>query len=174
MQNQYKNPIQIQNPQKEAKQPPETNKISWTAFENFYFQKSPLWFTISVSIAIILLAIALFSKEPLTIIVFILTIVTFFATAFKMPDEIEITLDKRGVKAGNKFYPYHDLKSFWIFYNPPINYIRFKHKKNFSFDLKIIFEEEDPLILRNFLKENLPEKEEKEDFIDIMERILRI
>jgi len=150
------------------------NKISWSAFEDFYWQKTKTWFTVSISIAIILLLIAIFSKDPLMIITFVLAIVMFFIVAVREPKKIQISFDDRGIQIKGKIYPYHEFESFWIIYNPPINYISLKNHKKFSRPIKLLLESQNPVIIRQYLKEHLPEVEQKESFIEILERILRI
>lgn len=150
------------------------NRITWKALDRFYFPKSSLWFMISIVIAALLALFAVFSKDSLMIIVFSLAIVMFFAAALKEPQELEISIDSAGIGKGEKFYPYSDFQSFWIFYNPPFNYILLKSKKMLSPKFKILLNEQNPVEIRAFLKSRLPEKEEKEGAIEIAERILRI
>lgn len=150
------------------------NKISWQAYDRFYFSKSTLWFTIAIIIAIILMVFAVFSKDILTIIVFALAIVVFFIHAVKEPEEIAIALDGAGIHNNKKFRPYKDFESFWIFYDPPFNYILLKSRKHSLSNSKILLDDQNPVEIRTFLKEHLPEKEEKEGVMETIERILRI
>lgn len=120
------------------------------------------------------MAIAIFSKDPLMIIAFALAIVVFFIHAVKEPEEVEITLDGAGIHIGEKFRPYKNFESFWIFYDPPFNYISLKSRKYSLSHNKILLDDQDPVQIRAFLKEHLPEKEEKEGMMEAIERILRI
>jgi len=150
------------------------NKISWSAPRDFYFEKTPLWFTIAIAVAIVFNVGAIITKNILTIIVFILATVMFFVHETRDPEEIKISLDERGITAGKNFYQYADLESFWIFYDPPFNYISVKSKKSFIPYIKILLEDQNPVTIRHYLMEHIPEKKQKEGFIEIIERILRI
>jgi len=149
--------------------------ISWTAFEYFYYPKTRNWFIATVLISVTLMIIAIFSKDPLVMAVTAMAIVVFFMTAVKMPKEALIELREDGISFGEKNIPYKTLESFWIFYDPPINYISFKKIGKLTQPIKIILGDEiDPVKIREFLSSYLPEKEQEETMMDTMERILRI
>ena len=159
---------QQNNPSNGRDQQINKNKITWSAFEDFYWQKTKIWFIVSISVAIALLLVAIFSKDPLMIITFALAIVMFFIIAVREPKKIQISFDDRGIQIKGKIYPYHEFESFWIFYNPPINYISLKSHKKLSRPIKLLLENQNPVEIRQYLKEHLPEVEQKESFIEIL------
>jgi len=104
-----------------------------------------------------------------------MAIVVFFMTAVRVPKEVQITLREDGILFGEKNIPYKELGSFWIFYDPPINYISFRKTGKLTQPIKIMFDDDiDPVQLREFISHYLPEKEQEESMMDVIERILRI
>jgi len=150
-------------------------KTSWTAFEYFYYPKTRNWFVSTIIISIALMIVAIFSKDPLVMIVTAMAIVVFFMTAIKIPKEVQITLRQDGISLGEKNIPYKAIESFWIFYDPPINYISLKKMGKLTQPIKIVLGDEiDPVKIRELLSQYIPEKEQEETIMDTIERILRI
>ncbi|TRZ77430.1 hypothetical protein D4R87_02795 [bacterium] len=153
----------------------QNKEISWAAFEYFYYPKTRNWFIATIIISALMMVAAISSQDPLVMIVAAMAIVVFFMTAVKMPKEVQITLKEDGILFGEKNIPYKTLGSFWIFYDPPINYISFKKVGKLTQPIKIVFGDEiEPLKIREFLAPHLPEKEQEESMMDAMERILRL
>lgn len=148
--------------------------LKWMASEDFYYEKTKTWFTIAAIVAIIFIAGAVLTKDSLLIITFVLAAIMFFIYETREPRETEITLNERGIEAKGKLYPYSEIESFWIFYDPPYNYISLKLKKTLSPLIKILLEDQNPVTIRHYLMEHIEEKEQKEGWIEIIERLLKI
>ncbi len=89
-------------------------KISWKALEYEEKERSNDWFW---AVGIIALSIAVGSiiyKNYLFAIFIVLAAVTLVMYHFRKPKEYEIEISKKGIKIGNEFHPYKELKSFWI------------------------------------------------------------
>lgn len=92
----------------------------------------------------------------------------------KEPKEVNFAITPKGIVINQIFYPYHELFSFWINYNPPIfKELLIRHKKKFLPLTKIPLANQNPNIIRNRLLEFLPEKKEEESLVDIISRLLR-
>ena len=73
------------------------------------------------------------------------------------------------------FFPYQELKSFWIEYQPgSIREISLKSKKWYRGYLKIPLRQENPLKIREFLLEYLSEERYEDTMIEVIGRKLGI
>ena len=78
-------------------------------------------------------------------------------------------ISEQGVRLDEKLYPFHYLKSFWIFYEPKgIQELSLISKKNIMPQVKLPLYGQNPNEIRRFLLSYLPEKEQEESLIDIL------
>jgi hypothetical protein len=100
--------------------------------------------------------------------------VTVYLFSLKRPRAIECGITYQGIMVDSIIYPYADLESFWIFYEPPdFKVISLKHKKPYLPHIQIPLGEEDPMEIRKILMELLTETEQEEAFSDKMARYLK-
>ena len=111
--------------------------ISWTAPEYEHHEHSAGWYwalgIISVSLAV---AFVIVGNTLLSIII-ILGMGTLLAYAKHPPRNIQCSLSKRGLKAGEKLYPWETLESFWV--------LEGSKEAKYSHDPKILLTSKKPL-----------------------------
>ncbi len=153
----------------------ETKLLSWQAPEFVYYEKDTKWFVGLGAIAGLLMLYFLFTKNFMTVLLFlILTLVT-ISYALKRPAMIDITVTKRGFYIAKKFYPFKHLESFHILYEPPeVKILNLKSKRSFLPYITIPLGKQNPLEVKKVLDKYLIEELDKEEsFIDILARRLR-
>ena len=88
---------------------------------------------------------------------------------------INFSLTDRGIivhnpssEKGGKMYPWSELDSFWIFYNPPVRReLSVKSKKTLMPYIKIqLAENLDPEKIKEVVAKFIPEEEQQESLID--------
>lgn len=124
---------------------------------------------------IALIAYFIFSANYLGAFLFLLSAFTVFMIIYnrkkKTPAEVQCKIRSQGVQLGNILYPYENLQSFWIFYDPPYHKeISIRSQKTLMDHIKIPVGDEDPVKIREILLEFLPEKQQEESFVDIFAR----
>ena len=78
-----------------------------------------------------------------------------------------------GVQVNKDLYPYENLRSFWIFYDPPYHQeLSIRSRKSLVNYIKIPLGEEDPVKIRKLLLQFLPEKKEEEALSDVLGRVI--
>lgn len=93
--------------------------------------------------------------------------------AFRAPRQIKFSTTSRGIKVGSRLYPFEDLKSFWIFYDPPLfKELALRSKKTFMPVIKAPLGELDPVRLRHILLRFLREEQEEMSAVDIIAKRL--
>jgi hypothetical protein len=118
---------------------------------------------------------AIYQNSLVVAITFILIGVIIYLQLHKEPQVIDFAVTADGVAAGNELFEYENIKSFWIFYDPP-------HEKHLSLHTRghllpfvhIPLESQNPVELRETLSEYVPEVKQNHGFVDALERFLRI
>jgi len=87
---------------------------------------------------------------------------------------MKFALTERGVLIEKTLYPWQNLQSFWIFYNPPLHKdLALESKKAFMPRIKIALGKTDPSQVRDIVKKFLPEVEQEESLIDNLSHLAR-
>lgn len=117
---------------------------------------------------------SLIIKNYLLAAIIVLTYAILYVYSVRKPLMINFALTPRGFKIGNRLYEFEDLKSFWIFYEPP-------HQKELSLESKKVMMPFikipldggiNPAELRRQIIKYIPEKKQEESLTDIMARRL--
>jgi len=164
--------LQKQKPKNKETKGPE--KIKWTAPEFEKYEKGKKWFIFLGLIALAVVIIATIFNNFLLAIIIILATFILFNYAKKEPRKINFIIDGRGIKIDNKLYKYKELKSFWMFYEPPkIKELSIRSSKALLPYIKIPLFKQNPAEIRRFLLRFLPEKEHYESIIEEWMRKIR-
>jgi hypothetical protein len=142
-------------------------KIEWTALEFKKYKKGKKWFVSSALFALAVIIAAILLKNLLLVIATILTVFVVYIYAKKEPRKIKFSISGNGVQIDQTVYKFEDLKSFWIFYEPPeVKEISLRSKKAFMPYIKIPLSDQNPAEVRGLLLKFLPEKQQRESIID--------
>lgn len=91
----------------------------------------------------------------------------------KNPRIIKCKIKSEGVQVNRDLYPYENIKSFWIFYNPPSRQeLSIRLKNSFSSHVRIPLGDEDPVKIRELLLKFIPEKKQEEAIVDVFARMV--
>jgi hypothetical protein len=147
----------------------EPREFEWETAEFEKTEKEKSWFIMPAIIAIILCVFALITDNPLFVVLVIAGFVSFYIYARKSPRIVKFRIDEKGVEVDGRLHEYTDLRSFWLFYNPPLEKtLSVRGKKTFFPYLRIPLDKENPAEIRKFLLRFIPEKRHKESLIDIL------
>lgn len=92
----------------------------------------------------------------------------------KNPKPAICKIRAEGVQVNTDLYPYENVKSFWIFYDPPYHRelsLRVKAPLTGGF-VKIPLGDEDPVKIRETLLKFIPEKRQEEGLADTLARMV--
>jgi hypothetical protein len=147
--------------------------FEWQAPEFEKKEKNKSWFFIPAIIAIILGIVALLIDNILLLVLILLGFFNFYVYAQKQPKIVKFKINEKGLEIDEKLHDFDSLRSFWVFYNPPIEKeISFRSRKTFFPYIRIQLGEQNPNEIRKYLLKFLPEKRHKESLIDLwMHRI---
>jgi len=148
--------------------------IQWQAPEFEKYEKGPGWFIVLGIFALIIFTIVLLMKNFIFAILIILALFTIFIYALKEPRLVTFKISGKGITIDTKIYSYDELKSFWIFYEPPqIKELSLKSKKLLMPLIKIPLKEQNPTLVRGALIKFIPEQKQEQSLIDIVARNIR-
>lgn len=149
-------------------------KLEWQAYEFEKREKDKNWFNILIILTALFFVVAIVLKNYTFSIVVLSAALCVYIYAKKNPRLIDFSISPRGVSMGNKPYPYSDLKSFWIFYDPPrIKELVIVSKKKIQPLIHIPINGQSPIEIRNFLLKYLREEEQEESIIDIFSDLIK-
>jgi len=138
--------------------------FSWEFPEYFKYERSKLWYLGMGILGGILLIYCLFAKNFLFALIVIMVGIIIFLYEAKEPLNVSFSITEDGLELGRNFYPWKDLKNFWIIYEPPkIKTLYFIFKNAWRPRLNIPLLDQNPLKIREKLLEYLDEDLEKEE-----------
>lgn len=153
----------------------ESFEISGKIYSEQQTVHKPFAMVIAVFFVLIGLAYIFFQNNILTAIFFFLISLIITIFTFKEKRTIFWEITRHGVTIDASFYPFRDLKTFWIEYQPNfIKEISFKSKKWHQGYLKIPLQKENPLKIREFLLDFLPEERHEDTLVETINRKLGI
>lgn len=154
--------------------------ISWEAPEYFHYERTNDWYWWTGLVALVILGFALWQGSLLFALLVLISWFTVVLYAVRPPQIVAFKLTDKGIliknphSDGTKMYPWSDLKSFWIFYRPPVHAeLSIISKKTLMTHIKLPLGETDPEKLKNIVKQYLPEEEQKESLIDNLSQLAK-
>ncbi len=158
----------------------ENNFISWQAPEFEYQSKDVSWYWLSIIVAIIVAALAVWQKNFLFAIFVVVAELVIISFAGRFPVVWEFKIDEKGIKISKpnkeegKFYPYEELLSFDIHsageeHKELVIKLKSKLKPLFKINIHSKDEEE----IKEFLLEFLPREEIHTSVIDSVSKLIR-
>ena len=113
----------------------------------------------------------IFQKDSLSAIFLMMTSLMFILYANKKPTVSQIIVNDTGVSVADTHYPYRDLKSFWIDYNPGGNKeLSLESKKWYLPYVKVSIAQKDPIEIRSLMLSFIPEKQHEASIADLIAR----
>ncbi|OGF02211.1 MAG: hypothetical protein A3G07_02295 [Candidatus Doudnabacteria bacterium RIFCSPLOWO2_12_FULL_47_12] len=139
-------------------------ELAWTAPEFVHYPKSKIWFFVLGVAGSLLVVYFLFQRDFLTGMMFVLLLAMAFLFAKSKPRQINIALTAQGIKLNDTLLPYKQVKVFWMIYQPPeVKTLNFETSAYLNRFLTLQLEDQDPVLVRNFLLEYLPEDLDREE-----------
>lgn len=147
--------------------------IKWEAPEYEYVPKSNNWFWSVAIVAIsVILASALLGNFLFAILgaVAALAVIVYGA---RRPRKVIFSFTARGIKIDKHLFPYENLESFWLHYDPPLKkFLTVEPKKLFMPTITVPLADTDPNAIRDYLLKFLKEERHEESLITTITRLL--
>lgn len=149
--------------------------VAWQAKEFADYDRNKRWYVLVAVVGVLLTVGALVIQQWLTAVVFALATFVVMRHAGDKPRTVSYGISRLGVTVDDTFYPFSELKQYWIVYNPPVRTVSFQRTSRFKPIIKMNMGEVDPDAIRAAVKDHLPElPKQGEDFIDKFSRFIRL
>lgn len=149
-------------------------RYEWTAPEFARAQRSGVWYMVTGGIWLILLAYTLYTGQWVGVAVVIMIGIVLYLLGRVAPRNFIHRLATAGIGVGEKFYPYGQLRSFWIANTPSGQTLNLVSSKKFSLAITLQLVGADVEKVRDILLEFLPEESGRgEDTVDRIGRFLK-
>lgn len=141
-------------------------------------QKSRRWYIFAGVIAVGCLVFAFFTANTLFAAIIVMASFIYIYSSISSTMDIMFSISEIGVQAGSRFYPYKDIKSFWLLYEPQENLkmLYFEFKRGARSSMSVPLKETNPLEVREVLLQFIPEDLEKEEepLPDMITRLFKL
>lgn len=160
-----------------SQHPNQTSNVlhQWRAPEFEVYEKSARWYLAATIFLTALVIYALVINSPIMAITFILVGIVGYIHLQHDPEMVTFKITTRGVVAGKDLYPFENIKSFWIFYDPAHTKVISLHTNASMLPfVHIPLGNEDPVEVREILLDYIEEIPQDPSFVDVLERVLHI
>lgn len=154
---------------------PEDVLVHWRGPDFEHYPRSKKWYTgISIIVALIIFY-AVWTDSIIMAIVFALIWLVGYLQLSRPQTVIDFAVTYDGILVGDEIYDFDEIKSFWIFYEPPHTRIISLHMNGYLRPyLHIPLHQVDPVIVHEKLVEFIPEEKQEQNFVDILEQLLHM
>lgn len=138
-------------------------EINWQVPEYHQYQRPTAWYYLAAAAGGGLIVFALLSNNFLLAVLVVLAAIVIILNDRNEPNIIKVSLNYEGLRLGRKFYDFDELKNFSVVYKPRdgIKNLYCERKNGFLPRLSIPLEQKNPLTVRKFLLQYLPEDLER-------------
>ena len=147
--------------------------LSWSGESFDYAEKGIIWYSAAVFILLAIIGYFVWQKDWFSIgITVVVSGILFWYTATARPKTIEYSLTTFGVQAGERFYPFAEIHSYWMIYTPKVKKVNFELAKKYLPTLVVDISSAEAEKVRIILSRKLPEQEGRGE--NIIDRVLRV
>jgi hypothetical protein len=93
------------------------SNINWEAPEFKHYEKGAGWYVTLLALAILVVSFFIFQKDIFGAVCVAMLSVLIILFSRHKPKDVKVELNEKGVHFGNLFYPYKQIKHFWIVNN---------------------------------------------------------
>ncbi|MEK7580224.1 MAG: hypothetical protein AAB465_01230 [Patescibacteria group bacterium] len=150
---------------------------SWSFPEYRKLPRTRLWYISMIVVLLAMIIYSLFVGNLLFLLIIILGVAIFILNTRQAPRNLECVIAEDGINVGSSYYAWKDIKSFRLVYRPPQVKLLYLDLKNVLLtDFSVPIENENPLkireILKNYLLEDL--SKEEENIVDRLNRWFKL
>lgn len=151
--------------------------ISWSVVEHPHRDRGFWWYVVATLVGAAMIVYALITGNIMFAFIIIIFAIILFILSRIPPKSIVVVLAPEGVTIGANQYTWKTVKHFWIVYDPPeVKSLYFEFGAGFRPRLLVGLDDMDPVAIRAFLLQYIPEDETKEEepWMDWLSRMLKI
>lgn len=150
-------------------------EIRWTAPEFEYHEKDVSWFWISIIIAILMIAFAVWNRNFLFAFLIVLAEILFIVWGGRKPANFDFLLNEKGLRIGDTHHPFSEMEKFSVFsmdgsdWTELVLYMKKRLINRITVFMPAAYTDHVVQTLSGFI----PKVEHEESFLDSLARFLR-
>ncbi len=149
--------------------------LHWQAPEHEPLELGPRSQTVVTLLLIAIIAYALYTNSPLMAITFILIGVVGYLSLYREPRILSFLITGKGIIAGNEFYEFSTIESFFVYRDAPFeNILSIRTAGKLVPYVHIPVDPADIDMLRDTLDNFIPEEKHEPGLVDTLEKLLHI
>lgn len=151
--------------------------MAWTFPEFVRHERGRGWYILYILVTAGLIVFGAMSKNYTFVMLIVLITLVLLIRLRREPLPVHFAIRDEGIEVGREYYPWRELKEFWIIYRPPtIKKIYFTFKSGLRPEIDVSLENQNPIAIRQHLSERLLENatREEEPSGDQITRILKL
>jgi hypothetical protein len=153
------------------------DRFVWETMSFEKYERGPAWYAVTGVISLFLLAYSVWTENFLFAFLILLADITLILGYRRDPQVALVQVGDNGVVWHGKLHLYQDIEHFAIVYQPPVSKVLYIQPKNTIHPwLRIDLEEQDPISLREHLRQYIPENLDLQNEYpsDTLGRLLRM
>jgi len=153
------------------------DQFVWEAPIRLSHARGPRWYLFMAVIALLFVAYAVWTANFLFAFIILLASIILILAGNEPSKQVLIQIGEHGLVRDGKLYPYQDLGQFAIIYHPPFTKVLYiDHRNPLIPRLRIHLEDQDPVEVREYLKQFMREDLDLQDehLSDMIGRLLKI
>jgi len=145
--------------------------VSWIGVDASSREKTTEWYVVLAIFVVAFVFIGVIFSNFLLSLLAIMSGAALTLVGSRKPFEVHATITAEGIIVEDTLHRYEDLKSFWIFYEPPyVKELSLTSKRAFATHVRIPLGDINPALIHETLIPFLKEVREEESFADIVAR----
>jgi len=137
--------------------------LEWSFPEFETYTRGTGWYVGAGGITLALIVYAIWTLNFLFAVMVLMVVVILFFHTIRPPLMVAFKMTEYGIHVGRHFYPYREIKNFWIIYQPPdVKNLYFIFQTFVRPRLSIPLMNRNPLKVRELLLQYLPEDIDRE------------
>ncbi len=134
------------------------DRFVWETASFDKYERGPKWYAIMGVVSLFLLAYAIWNENFLFAFLILLADITLILGYRRDPQAVLVQVGENGVVWNGKLHLFQDLERFAIVYQPPhVKVLYLQPKTGIQNGLRIHLEQQDPVLLRDHLRQYLAE-----------------
>jgi len=138
--------------------------MSWSFPEYAKYRRSVGWYVGMVIVVGSLLLYCVLTANFLFAVIVVMMLMVVVFHNLREPVRVDFYITEDGLKVGERFYAWSDIKNFWIIYQPPEVKTLYFDFKGLAPNLPVDLQDQNPIkvreVLLRFLKEDLTRERE--------------
>jgi hypothetical protein len=150
--------------------------LSWDGETFDYAEKGFIWYLLASLAALAIAGYFVWQRDWFSVgITVVVTAVLFWYAATARPKTINYAITSFGIQAGDRFYQFSEIHSFWMTYNQNVKKLNFVFAKKYLPTLVVDISNAQAEKIRVILSRKLPEQPGRgENILDRLVRALKL